>query len=117
MEAQLEFAGLEHRSQMIFEHRQQHFIAKVGFERLPIDVEEAGKSRLRTPFEHVAPPWIGKITPHMVGNHIEQEPHSMLAKRGNELFELVDRAKFRIELLETANVVAVGASRTRLEKR
>ena len=40
----------------------------------------------------------------------------MLAKRGNELFELVDRAKFWIELFETTNVVAVGASRTRLEK-
>jgi len=41
----------------------------------------------------------------------------MLAKRGNELLEILDYAKFRIALLKTTNVLAVTAAGSGLEKR
>src|SRR3954466_3608645 len=71
----------------------------------------------RSPLQHIAPPRIVQVATHVIGDHVENQPHIVAPQRGDKLLKLGACAKARIQLCEITYVVAMSAVPSRREKR
>ena len=62
--------------------------------RLPVDVEEAGVAGVAAAGEEVPPPGVGggHLDPHVVGHHVDQQPHPPLVDDARQPLERLPRA-------------------------
>src|SRR5229473_2145172 len=114
-EGESELAPLEHNPVLIAEDREENLVLQLFCDRVPIDVEVLGVERSGAIFEHVVPPGIAAIDPHVVGNEIEQLAQAPRLERGTERGVLLRGADLRIESVVVYHVVPVRAARRRLE--
>src|ERR1700733_3509658 len=103
---------------MIGKYGHQDFSMKFLFQRLPIDVKEAGVEGRLAILQHVEPPRvIAAHDAHVIGNYIEDQSHAMFMKGRDKSIEVLGAADLRVERIVVDNVVAMHASGTGLETR
>src|SRR5262245_8237550 len=94
--AKSDVAALKRLSVRAGKNRQQHTIlrVRVGFQRVPVDVEVGGKGRARAVFQDVGPPivaWVGDA--HVIRDEVEDEAHPSHAQLVRQPVEISVRAK------------------------
>ncbi len=118
IEAQRQFAALQHQSVMVSQDRQQQAIFQFMAGSLPVDVEIFGIGRCRTVFQYIEPPRVVAAQyAHMIGHDIGNLPHAMIFQSRAEIAEIDRRADLGIESAMVDDVVAVLAARARAQVR
>src|SRR6516162_2238361 len=117
IQAQCYIALFQDHPVMVAQHRQEHATFEVRPNGIPIDIEISREQRILTPFENIEPPGVIAANTHVIGNEIEDQPHTMRMESVNERAELPFRADFRIEPVVINDVVAVGRTWPRLHDR
>src|SRR5437763_11462911 len=70
--AHSQLTALENAPILIAQDWQQNFIAKIGLQRLPVDIEIGRVSGTRAIFEHVHPPFVERLRDsHVIWNKVE----------------------------------------------
>src|SRR5438105_4057885 len=114
--AHLQLTALENAAILIAQDWQQNFIAKIGLQRLPVDIEIGRVSGTRAIFEHVHPPLIERFSdPHMVRDKVEDLAHRMRMERPDPRLIILARPDRSVELIVVGDVVAVHAVWARLK--
>ena len=115
-ETHLQFAALEDASVLIGQDWKQNFVAQIGFERAPIDVEIGRIHRARTVLEHVHPPFVAGLgDPHVIGHEVEHLTYSVSVQFRNPRVVLLLRTDCLVEFVVIGNVVAVQTVRAGLK--
>ena len=118
MKLELQLAALQHEPVLIAEHGNQHFPRERRVRGLPVDVEEVGVGGSRSILQHIEPPRIvGAHDAHVVGHHVEDMSHAVLAQPLDEALEIFRAADLGVERVVIDDVVAVRAARPRAEIR
>ena len=100
----------QHFAELIAQHGQQHLVGQVGLEGHPVDIEVGGEGRAGAVFEHVEPPAVAAGGgAHVIGNHIEDQPHLPVAERLHQRLELGRRADLLVDRRAIDDVVAAFA--------
>src|SRR5207248_481302 len=116
--AHLQLTALENAPILIAQDRQQNFIAKIGLQWLPVDIEIRRVSGAWSIFEHVHPPLIERFSDaHVVRDKVEDLAHRMGMKLPNPCLIILARPDRSVELVVVGDVVAVQAVWARLEIR
>ena len=116
IESELQLAPAQHLAVIVGQHRHQNLARKRGQRRRPVDVEVSGVLRGAAVLEHIEPPGVvAAHDAHVIGHDVGHLPHTVGGKRRSERGEVIVAAKLRIELAMIDDVVAVRASRPRLE--
>src|SRR4029077_16819665 len=116
--AHSQLTALENAPVLIAQYRQQNFIAKIGLQRLAVDIEIRRVSGAGPIFEHVHPPLIERFSDsHVVRDKVEYLTHRMRMELPDPRFIILARADRRVEFVVVGDVVAVQAVRVRLKIR
>src|SRR5262245_60227349 len=85
---------------------------------VPVDVERPRVRRSGPPFENVKPPRvIGTTDAHVIGDEIQNEAEPVLFQCRTQARKTFVTPKLRVKPIVIDNVVSVGTSGSRLEKR
>ena len=113
---QLEPALLQHLAVLFAEKGSEQLALQIAGTGLPIDVEIAGARRIRSPLQDVEPPCvIGPAHAHMVRHEVENLAKTVRLQRVDHRSEVVLAAEFGVERVVVHDVVAMRASRPRLQ--
>ena len=83
----------------------------------PVDVEHGRIARARPVSHHLPPEPIGWMRCHVVGDDVDEQPHSVAVERCQEVRELLGRPELRVEPVRVGHVVAMPAVWDRSEDR
>ena len=113
-----QLALIEHLAVLVAEDGQQDRAAKLGFRRVPVDVEVTARSARLAEAQHVPPPRVGRGRGrHVVGHDVDDQPEVMLVERRHEAGPALVTAELVADLGRVDHVVAVLAAGRRLEDR
>ena len=113
-----QFASFQDALVAVAEDRHEHFAVQPGIGRIPVDVEVTGVGAGAAVGQHVPPPAVlPPADAHVIGHHVQHQAHPVLAQRGHEVGQVRLGAQFRVQMLEIAHVVAVGAAGPGAEQR
>ncbi len=108
--------SFEHCAIGIAKDRQQDLVFQLGFQRMPVDIEELRIPRARTVLEHVLPPRVGGMCDaHVIGHEVDDVTHATRAEGVDPAVEGVVISDFRVQLRRIRDVVAVSAPGHRFE--
>ena len=115
---ELQLLVLQELTVLVPEQREQDLVLQLGFDRVPLDIEEARARRRAAVLEHVRPPRVAASRDaHVVGHHVHELAHAMARERLDQAAMVGLGAQRRVELPVVSNVVAVGAVGARLQER
>nr|GFD16769.1 hypothetical protein [Tanacetum cinerariifolium] len=76
--------------------RQEQLPLEQRVRRIPLDVEELRIRTALAPFQQVQPPGIiGPADGHVIGNDVQNQPHTVFPQRGNQAAQCGLAAQFR----------------------
>ncbi len=111
-----DLAALEHRPILVAEDRQQHLVLQARVDRPPVNVEVGCIHGAGTVFQNVHPPGVGRmVDAHVIGHHVDQPFHAVLAESGRERVESLLAAEFGVEPAVVRYVVTVRTARPCLQ--
>ena len=114
----LQLAPFQNAAVLIAQNRNQHLVAQVGFERLPVDIEIRRVNRARPVLQNIGPPEILRLADaHVVRDEIEHLTHPAGVEFRDPGVVFRARPDGRVQLVVIGNVVAVQALGPRLEIR
>src|ERR1041385_445622 len=99
-----EFLAIEYIAVWLAQNRQQHFL------RFPVNVKEAGITRVLSLLQDIEPPRIVQAGAHVIGDDIENQPHVSGLQCRHELVEFLRCADFGIDLRRIDHVVSMCAA-------
>ena len=106
----LQVAVLQHAAERFAQKWQQYLAVQGGCRGMPVDVEKAGEVRALAVLQHVEPPGVaGVVDPHVVGNHVEQDPHAGFSGGLGHALKLPQIADGRVDCAMVDHVVPVAA--------
>ena len=112
---QFELAALQLFAILRRQHRQQHFVVHLFFQRRPVNVEITGEFRSLAVFQNILPPLVVVADAHVIGYQVEDQAHAALFQRARQAAQVPLAAQLRIKLIVVGDVVAMHASGARLQ--
>ncbi len=108
IQAQRDTALLQRLAVVAAEEGHQQLAFKQGVGRIPLDVEELCIGTAPSPLQHIQPPGIATAADgHVVGDYVQDQPHTFTAQRLDQAAQGRLAAQFGIDARGVDDVVAM----------